>query len=96
MNRHHGDDNSQSVNEFHGLMLPEPGKPVGYAALIDNFGLRVPFPSQLTMISDRHVRISTDAWQILTPRHEPADTAHDGRVTHQAVRRAAGRNTTTR
>jgi hypothetical protein len=44
MNCHHGDDNSQSVNEFHGLMLPEPGKPVGYAALIDNFGLRVPFP----------------------------------------------------
>jgi len=96
MNRHHGDDNSQSVNEFHGLMLPEPGKLVGYAALIDNFGLRVPFPSQLTMTSDRHVRISTEAWQILTPRHESADTAHDGRATHQAVRRAAGRNTTTR
>ena len=74
MNRPHGDDNSQSVNEFHGLPLPEPGKPVGYAALIDKFGLRVPFPSQLTLISERHVRISTDAWQILTPRHEPADS----------------------
>jgi hypothetical protein len=52
MNRHHGDDNSHSVNELHGLLPPEPGKPVGYAALIDNFGLRVPCPSQLTMISE--------------------------------------------
>ena len=56
MNRHHGDDHLHSVNEFHGLLLPEPRKPVGYAALIDNFGLRVPFPSQLTMISYRITR----------------------------------------
>jgi hypothetical protein len=68
------DDNSSPVNEFHGLPLPEPGKPAGYAALIDRFGLQVPFPSQLTLISDRHVRTTTDRWQILTPRHQPADT----------------------
>jgi hypothetical protein len=74
MNVHRSDENSRSVNEFHGLRLPEPGKPVGYAALIDKFTLRVPLPSQLTLISDRHVRTSTDTWQILTPRHEPNDT----------------------
>ena len=74
MNAQLGDDNSRAVNEFHGLPLPESGKPVGYAALIDKFGLQVPFPSQLTLISDRHVRITTDHWQILTPRHEPANT----------------------
>jgi hypothetical protein len=69
-----GDNNSTSVNEFHGIPLPEPGKPVGYAALIDKFGLQVPLPSQLTLISARHVKTTTDPWQILTPRHEPADT----------------------
>jgi hypothetical protein len=47
---------------------------VDYAALIDNFGLQVPFRSQLTLISERHVRATTDLWQVLTPRHEPADT----------------------
>src|ERR1035438_2126907 len=74
MIRHFSDRNSRKANESHGLLLPEPGRPVGYAALVDRFGLRVPFPSQLTLISDRHVKLSTEAWQVLTPRHDPADT----------------------
>lgn len=68
------DDNSQPVNEFHGLPLPEPGRPAGYAALIDKYDLQVPLPPQLTLISDRHVRTTTDRWQVLTPRHEPSNT----------------------
>ncbi len=74
MDRSSSDNNSRSVNEFHGNPLPETGKPVGYAALIDRLGLQVPLPSQLTLISARHVKTTTDRWQILTPRHEPADT----------------------
>jgi len=34
----------------------------------------VPPPSRLTIIGERHVRLSTDDRQILTPRHQPADT----------------------
>lgn len=74
MNAQEGDRNSETVTEFHGLRLPEPGKPVGYAALIDKYDLQVPLPSQLTLISERHVRNTTDLWQVLTPRHEPENT----------------------
>jgi hypothetical protein len=74
MNNGNGDWISGFVNEFHGLPLPEPGKLVGYAALLHQFSLRVPLPSQLTLISQRHVKSSTDAWQVLTPRHEPPNT----------------------
>ena len=69
-----GDLISEVVSEFHGLPLPEPGKLVGYTALIHRFDLRVPLPSQLTLISQRHVKTTTEAWQVLTPRHEPANT----------------------
>ena len=45
----------------------------GYAALVDHYALRVPLPGRLTGIAERHHRIKTNDWQILTPRHAPAD-----------------------
>jgi len=69
-----GDKNSGSVNDFRGRRLPEPGKPVGYAALIEKYDLRVPLPKQLTAIGARHVKMSTEEWQVLTPRHHPDDS----------------------
>lgn len=62
------------MSAFHGRRLPEPGRPVGYAALVDCYDLAVPLPSRLAAISERHHRYSTDKWVILTPRHAPLDT----------------------
>src|SRR5260370_9173960 len=75
-----GDKNSGSVNDFRGRRLPEPGKPVGYAALIEKYDLRVRLPKQLTAIGARHVKMSTEEWQVLTARHHP-DHSLSGHLT---------------
>jgi hypothetical protein len=56
---------------FMNRRLPEEAVPVGYAALIQTFDLRVPVPRTLSAISDRHRKYIRDCWRILTPRHMP-------------------------
>jgi len=62
---------SRVANLFHGKIAPEPGVLAGYAALIDVFELKVPYPDRLVIISERHRRYETDQWLVLTPRHQP-------------------------
>jgi len=64
-------------SDFQGRPLPEPGKPAGYGALIEAWGLRVPLPPRLAAIAERHHPKSTSAWYMLTPRHLPGDTLGD-------------------
>ena len=66
-----GDQFSGPVTVFHERALPERATPVGYAALIHTFDLRVPLPRTLSAVGERH-RVRTEAgWRILTPRHAP-------------------------
>ncbi len=67
------EQNSQSVREFRGIPAPEPLRPVGYAALIDRYQLKVPLPRTLAGIATRHHPVSTNEWRVLTPRHQPND-----------------------
>jgi hypothetical protein len=62
---------SEPVTIFHGSRLPERAKPIGYAALIDAFGLKVPMPRTLSAIGPRHKEYVHDDWHIYTPRHAP-------------------------
>jgi hypothetical protein len=62
------------VTAFRGRLLPEPGVLVGYAALIEAYGLAVPLPRQLHAIGRRHRTLTGDGWRLLTPRHAPPDT----------------------
>ncbi|GMQ95967.1 MAG: Fic family protein [Gammaproteobacteria bacterium] len=59
------------VTVFHGRRLPEKGVPVGYAALIEAYRLRVPLPRWLSAIGEHHRTVERDGWRILTPRHAP-------------------------
>lgn len=52
---------SQPVTSFRGKTLPEIGTPVGYAALIDYHGLKLPLPPRLTAIAERHHPTPTPA-----------------------------------
>jgi hypothetical protein len=72
-----GEQNSKPVNSFQGRPLPEAVRPAGYAALIEKYRLPVPLPEQLAAIAERHVKSSTDDWQILMPRHWPGDALSD-------------------
>jgi hypothetical protein len=65
---------SRAASHFRNRGLPEPGIPVGYAALIERYDLPVPLPPRLTAIAERHHPASTTSWQLLTPRHRPADS----------------------
>jgi len=65
---------SEPITVFHDRHLPEPGRPAGYAALIDAYGLDVPLPHRLTAIGERHKVLTADGWRLLTPRHRPEDT----------------------
>jgi hypothetical protein len=69
-----GDWISQPVTHFHGRVLPEPGSPAGYAALLERFDLAVPTPPRLAAIAGRHPPRQHPAWRLLTPRHRPEDT----------------------
>jgi hypothetical protein len=60
--------------DFHGRAISEQARPVGYAALIDNYALKLPLPPRLTAIAERHRPTSTKDWQLLSPRHAPDDT----------------------
>jgi hypothetical protein len=62
---------SAPVTIFHGSRLPERATPVGYAALIDAHGLKVPMPCALSAIGPRHKEYEQDGWHIYTPRHAP-------------------------
>ncbi len=64
---------SQIVSVFHGRKTPEEATIAGYGAIIDYFGLPVPLPQQLSLISTKRRQYKTDSWQIFTPRHQPSD-----------------------
>jgi len=65
---------SQPVSRFHDRMLPEQATPAGYAALVERFELAVPLPPLLTAIAERHHPAPNLSWNLLTPRHRPANT----------------------
>ena len=54
--------------------LPEQNaKIVGYAALVERYGLRAPLPLILSAIGEKHKKYELDGWQVFTPRHAPED-----------------------
>lgn len=65
---------SHSVTDFRGRLLPEPARPVGYAALIESHNLQIPLPPRLAATASRHHPASTETWQLFTPRHAPENT----------------------
>jgi len=68
------DQFSGPVNVFRDSRLPEPATPVGYAALVGAYGLKVPLPLELSAVGTRHKVYRKYGWQIYTPRHAPRAT----------------------
>lgn len=71
---------SGPVIVFHEKRLPERATPAGYAALIDAFDLKVPWPRTLSAISERHRTRTEVGWRILSPRYAP-DPNLEGHLT---------------
>lgn len=64
-------DFSGPVTLFHEKRLPVKATPVGYAALIEAYGLAVPLPRTLSATGAHHKVIEEAGWRIMTPRHAP-------------------------
>ncbi len=71
-----GDHFSRVVTDFDGRAAPERVRLAGYAALMDHYPLKLPLPTRLTAIAERHQPSSTSDWQLLSPRHAPNDTLY--------------------
>ena len=67
---------SDKITVFRGKIAPEEGFLVGYGAIISNFDLAVPIPSQLSLISQKDRKYQGDGWQVFTPRYLPDDTLY--------------------
>lgn len=65
---------SETVNVFDGRMLPEAGRPVGYAALWKHYELPLPAPARVAVISGKRRRIEAAEWLVLGPSYAPDET----------------------
>ena len=65
---------SGPVTVFQELVLPERATPAGYAALIDAYDLKAPFPRTFSATGEHHRIRHERGWRILTPRHKPKAT----------------------
>ena len=65
---------SQTVKDFHGRPLPEPGRLAACRALVEKHKLAMPLPTRLAAVAERHKKVSSGEWRILTPRHRLEDT----------------------
>ena len=71
---------SPPVTVFHETWLPASAAPVGYAALIDAHGLRVPLPRQLSAVSAQNKTATSADWRIFPARYAP-DASLEGHLT---------------
>lgn len=57
--------------------LPEQNaRIVGYAALVEQYGLPVPLPLILSAIGEKHTKYELGGWRLFTPRHSPEDSLY--------------------
>lgn len=62
---------SGPVTVFQERRLPVAATPVGYAALIGAYDLRVPLPRTLSATGMRHKLLEEGGWRIYSPRYAP-------------------------
>ena len=67
---------SRKITVFHGRIPPEPGFLVGYGAIIAAFGLPVPIPQTLALISCKNRKYEEVGWMVFTPKHRPKDSLY--------------------
>ncbi|MCF6307554.1 MAG: Fic family protein [Flavobacteriaceae bacterium] len=67
---------SQKITVFQGKQTPEEGTLVGYGAIIEGLELRMTFPEQLSLISDKRRSYSTENWKVFSSRAAFDDTLY--------------------
>ncbi|MEP1085099.1 MAG: Fic family protein [Algoriphagus sp.] len=67
---------SKSVTVFHGRAVPEEGYLAGYSAIIDVFGIQIPLPNKLVLISSKNRTYEKQSWRVFPFRYLPENNLY--------------------
>lgn len=67
---------SRKVTVIHGRVAPEEALLVGYGALIATYGLEMPLPDTLTIISAKKKNYTANGWRVFSAVYKPEDTLY--------------------
>ena len=67
---------SLETNKIHGIALPEDGYVVGYMAIKEKYGLKVPVPKRISIVSKKNRQYEKGPFQIKTIRYLPEDNLY--------------------
>ena len=62
---------SKSVTVFQGRTVPEEGYLAGYAAIINAYGIQIPLPSKLSLISKKNRKYENEKWRVFPFQYLP-------------------------
>ncbi len=69
-------DISIQVSSFHGRIVPEKGKIVGYGAILESMALPMPMPDTLSLIQEKIKKYSIQGWQVFPPSYQPEESLY--------------------
>ncbi|MFA6571858.1 MAG: cell filamentation protein Fic, partial [Bacteroidota bacterium] len=58
------DEISHSALVFNGVIVPEKGKIVGYAAMIKKWELKMPYPEVISLVCEKNTKYKNESWQV--------------------------------
>ena len=67
---------SRKISIFNGKKVPEEGTLVGYGAIISGLQLKMPFPEELSLISEKRRSYSVENWNVFSSRNAIDDTLY--------------------
>jgi len=67
---------SKEISVFHGKITPEKAILVGYGAVIEALGLKMPFPNRLSLISEKRRSYENENWKVFSSRNAIEDTLY--------------------
>lgn len=67
---------SKEISVFHGKTVPEKATLVGYGAVIEALGLKMPFPEKLSIISEKRRSYENENWKVFSSRNAIEDTLY--------------------
>lgn len=63
-----------SASVFNGLIVPEKGYIVGYAAILKKWELQMPYPSVISLVSEKNTKYENENWRVFSKSYLPEDT----------------------
>ena len=63
-----------SASVFNGLIVPEKGCIVGYAAMLRKWELKMPYPSIISLVCNKNLKYKNENWEVFSSSYLPEDS----------------------